>query len=237
MNKNILITGASSGLGEKFSLLVSDIAKNIIIVGRRKNKLLKLKNKIKKINPKTHVMLIITDLSKESGVIKLLKMFKNQKKIKFIDILVNSAASFTVKKIENISVKNVISDFQINVITPFMISKYFGLKMKKRREGVIFNIGSSSSYDCSKNTSIYCSSKHALLGMSKSFNTELQPYGVKSIFIAPGSMQTPMGRKVKNQDYKTFIKPEEVAKTMKLLLNNEKSMLIEELKIKRKVYK
>ncbi len=237
MNKNFLITGASSGLGERFSLLVSDIAKNIIIVGRRKNKLLKLKNKIKKINPKTHVMFIITDLSKESGVKKLLKIFKNQKKIKFIDVLVNSAASFTVKKIENISVKDVMSDFQINIITPFMISKYFGLKMKKRRGGVIFNIGSSSSYDCSKNTSIYCSSKHALLGMSKSFNTELLPYGVKSIFIAPGSMQTPMGRKVKNQDYKTFIKPEEVAKTMKLLLSNEKSMLIEELKIKRKVYK
>ena len=237
MNKNFLITGASSGLGERFSLLVSDIAKNIIIVGRRKNKLLKLKNKIKKINPKTHVMFIITDLSKESGVKKLLKIFKNQKKIKFIDVLVNSAASFTVKKIENISVKDVMSDFQINIITPFMISKYFGLKMKKRRGGVIFNIGSSSSYDCSKNTSIYCSSKHALLGMSKSFNTELLPYGVKSIFIAPGSMQTPMGKKVKNQDYKTFIKPEEVAKTMKLLLSNEKSMLIEELKIKRKVYK
>ena len=237
MNKNILITGASSGLGEKFSLQVSDIAKNIIIVGRRKNKLLKLKNKIKKINPKTHVMLIITDLSKASGVIKLIKLFKNQNKIKFIDVLVNSAASFTVKKIENISMKNLISDFQINIITPFMISKFFGLKMKKKGGGIIFNIGSSSSYDCSKNTSIYCSSKHALLGMSKSFNTELQSYGVKSIFIAPGSMQTPMGRKVKNQDYKTFIKPEEVAKTMKLLLNNEKSMLIEELKIKRKVYK
>ena len=72
--------------------------------------------------------------------------------------------------------------------------------MKKKKKGVIFNIGSSSAYDCSKETSIYCSTKHALLGMSKAFNTELQSHGVRSIFIAPGSMKTSMGRKVKNQD-------------------------------------
>ena len=46
MNKTFLITGASTGLGEKFSILIADIAKNIIIVGRNKKRLLSLKNKI-----------------------------------------------------------------------------------------------------------------------------------------------------------------------------------------------
>ena len=69
-----------------------------------------------------------------------------------IDVLVNSAAKFTVKKIENISIKDLDSDFQLNIISPFIISKYIGLKMKKKRKGVIFNIGSSSAYDCSKET-------------------------------------------------------------------------------------
>ena len=108
--------------------------------------------------------------------------------------------------------------------------------MKKKRRGVIFNIGSSSAYDCSKETSIYCSTKHALLGMTK-LNTELQSHGVRSIFIAPGSMKTSMGRKVKNQDYNTFIDPNDVATMMKNLLNDKKSMVVEEIKIKRKVYR
>ena len=48
MNKTFFITGASSGLGEKFAISVADMAKNIIIVGRSKNKLLKLKKKFSK---------------------------------------------------------------------------------------------------------------------------------------------------------------------------------------------
>lgn len=237
MNKSFLITGASSGLGNIFSTLIADIAKNIIIVGRNKNKLLKLKKKIIKINSKINVLIIITDLSEEKGIKKLIKEFNKQKKIEFVDVVVNSAANFTVKKIENISIQQLKKDFQINVISPFMISKFFGLKMKKKNKGTIFNIGSSSSYECSENTSIYCSTKHALLGMTKSFNAEFKPYGVKSVFIAPGSMKTAMGKKVKKQNFNTFINPHEVANIMKYLLKNEKSMFIDELKIKRTIYK
>ena len=237
MNKNFLITGASSGLGEIFSRLISDIAKNIFIVGRNRSKLLKLQNKILKINSKTKVTIVITDLSKENGASKLFNVFEKQKNIKHFDVLVNCAANFTVKKIEKISILQIKKDFQLNVISPFMISKYFGLKMKKNNKGIIFNIGSSSAYECSKDTSIYCSTKHALLGMSKAFNAEWQSSGVKSIFIAPGSMKTSMGRKVKNQDFNTFIDPYEVANLMKDLLDNQKSMFLDELKIKRKIYR
>jgi|TARA_B100001778_G_C18387130_1_gene538036 short-subunit dehydrogenase len=237
MNKNFLITGASSGLGEKFSILISDIAKKIVIVGRKRNKLLKIKKEINRNNKLVKVFMIVADLSKKSGALKLIQRLQKNTEIQSIDVLVNSAAKFTVKKIENISIKDLDSDFQLNIISPFLISKYIGLKMKKKRKGVIFNIGSSSAYDCSKETSIYCSTKHALLGMSKAFNTELQSHGVKSIFIAPGSMKTPMGRKVKNQNYNTFIDPKEVATMMKNLLNDRRSMLVEEIKIKRKVYK
>ena len=237
MNKTFLITGASAGLGKIFSISIADIAKNIIIVGRNKNRLLRLKKKINTINSKIKVLIVVVDLSKESGVFKLFKQFETHKKIKFVDVLVNSAANFTIKKIEKISMEQLRKDFQLNVISPFMISKYFGLKMKKKTKGIIFNIGSSSSYDCSKNTSIYCSTKHALLGMSKAFNAEWQSAGVKSIFIAPGSMKTSMGRKVKNQDFNSFIDPYEVANTMKNLLSDNKSMFIDEVKIKRTVYK
>ena len=237
MNKTFLITGASSGLGEIFCRLVSNIAKNIIIVGRNKKKLSKVKRKIISLNPQIKVIIICTDLSEKIGVLNLFKKFEKQKITKFVDVLVNSAANFTVKEIEKTSSKQIQKDFQLNVISPFMISKYFGLKMKKKGEGIIFNIGSSSSYGCSKNTSVYCSTKHALLGMSRAFNAEWQINGVRSVFIAPGSMKTPMGRKVRNQDFNTFIEPYKVAKIMKDLLNKKKSKLAQEIRIKRKIYR
>ncbi len=237
MSKTFLITGASAGLGSIFAESIANIARNIIIVGRDKNRLIKLSSKLKKINSKIHVLIIITDLSKENGVLTIFRKFESQKKIRFVDVVLNSAANFTVKKIEQISFEQLKKDFQLNVISPFLISKYFGLKMKKKKNGIIFNIGSSSSYDCSKNTSVYCSTKHALLGMTKAFNAEWQSQGVKSILIAPGSMKTSMGKKVKNQDFNTFIEPVEVAKTIKNLLNINKSMFIDEVKIKRKIYR
>lgn len=237
MNKTFLITGASSGLGEIFCRLISNIAKNIIIVGRNKKKLSKVKRKIISLNPQIKVIIICSDLSEKIGVLNLFKKFEKQKITKFVDVLVNSAANFTVKEIEKTSSKQIQKDFQLNVISPFMISKYFGLKMKKKGEGIIFNIGSSSSYGCSKNTSVYCSTKHALLGMSRAFNAEWQINGVRSVFIAPGSMKTPMGRKVRNQDFNTFIEPYKVAKIMKDLLNKKKSKLAQEIRIKRKIYR
>lgn len=237
MNKTFLITGASSGLGEIFCRLISNIAKNIIIVGRNKKKLSKVKRKIISLNPQIKVIIICSDLSEKIGVLNLFKKFEKQKITKFVDVLVNSAANFTVKEIEKTSSKQIQKDFQLNVISPFMISKYFGLKMKKKGEGIIFNIGSSSSYGCSKNTSVYCSTKHALLGMSRAFNAEWQINGVRSVFIAPGSMKTPMGRKVRNQDFNTFIEPYKVAKIMRDLLNKKKSKLAQEIRIKRKIYR
>lgn len=132
MNKTFLITGASAGLGEKFTTLISESAKNIIIVGRNNRRLIKLKKKINKINPKVNIIYFTEDLSTNSGVNNLIKKFNKQKKIKFIDVLVNSAANFTVKKIENVSHAQIKKDFQLNVFSPFILSRYFGLKMKKK---------------------------------------------------------------------------------------------------------
>ena len=81
MNKNFLITGATSGLGKEFCLLISDIAKGIVIVGRNKNKIIKLEKKINKLNPKIKVLPIVADLSKNIGLKKIFEIFAKQKKI------------------------------------------------------------------------------------------------------------------------------------------------------------
>ena len=236
MKKTFLITGGSKGLGAEIALQVTDIANNLIIVSRKKTNLLHLEKKLKKINPLINVLKIVADLSLVSGVKKIIKEFKKQKKIKHVDVLVNSAAQFTVKKIKDVKLEDLKKDFQLNVISPFMLSKYFGLKMCKKKKGVILNIGSSSSYGSSKNTSIYCATKHALLGMSRSFHVELRECGVRCIIVSPGSMKTLMGKKVKNQNYRTFINPVDAASIIKQIITNQNNMVIDEIKLNRMKY-
>ena len=79
MSKTFLITGASAGLGSIFAESIANIARNIIIVGRDKNRLIKLSSKLKKINSKIHVLIITTDLSKENGVLTIFRKFSHKK--------------------------------------------------------------------------------------------------------------------------------------------------------------
>ena len=65
--------------------------------------------------------------------------------------------------------------------------------------------------------------------MTKAFNSELKSYGKIDIYSS-WFYENAMGRKVKNQDFNTFIDPHEIANIMKYLLINEKSMSIDELK-------
>ena len=108
--------------------------------------------------------------------------------------------------------------------------------MIKYRKGIILNIGSSASYGAGPNTSIYSASKHALLGMSRAFQIELRDKGIKSIF-AVGSIQTKMGKKVKNQDYSTFIKPKKLADLLVSLLFQDSNMIVNEIIINRTKYR
>ena len=73
--------------------------------------------------------------------------------------------------------------------------------------------------------------------MSRAFHKEWRSSGVRSILIAPGSMKTRMGKKVKNQKYKTFINPVEVANIMRNLLFNYKNLVLDEIKMNRMEYK
>ena len=84
MKKTFLITGGSKGLGAEIALQVTDIANNLIIVSRKKTNLLHLEKKLKKINPLINVLKIVADLSLVSGVKKIIKEFKKQKKLSML---------------------------------------------------------------------------------------------------------------------------------------------------------
>ena len=105
--------------------------------------------------------------------------------------------------------------------------------MVSKKWGRIVNIGSSSSYNGFKNTSIYCSSKHALLGLSRSLHDELKEHNIRTFCVSPGSIKTSMGKRVIGQNYDTFMDPKEIAEFIVYIISFDKEMVSEEIKLNR----
>ena len=152
-----------------------------------------------------------------------------------VDVLVNCAGVFPISTIRDTSVEDYQNCMNINVTAPFLLIKGFVDGMVQNKWGRIINIASSSAYAGGPRTSVYCASKHALLGLSRSLFKELKQYNVLVSCISPGSIKTSMGREVEKlgQEYDTFIEPAEIAD---FIVNNtafDGNMIAEEVRLNR----
>lgn len=118
---------------------------------------------------------------------------------------------------------------------PFLLCREFSKDMINKKWGRIVNLGSSSSYSGFKNGSIYCASKHAILGFSRAIHTELKENGVRTFCISPGSTKTKMARKSIDQNFDTFLDPREVAEFIVYVLTFDKEMISDEIRLNRMI--
>ena len=204
---------------------------NLFLVGKNKNKLSILKKEITNKNKAIKVEFGIVDLTKDHSINNLIK--KIRKNFGMIDILINTSGLFIVKSLENSSIQEFDQCFKINVRSPFIFSKEFSKDMKKKKWGRIINIGSSSSYSGFKNGTVYCSSKHSLLGLSRALYAELKEYGIRTYCISPGSTKTKMGKLSKEQNFETFLNPNEIAEYLAFVISFDKELISEEIKLNR----
>ncbi len=227
--KNCLIIGASGGIGNAISKKLAEQNYNLFLIGKNKNKLLKLKKEIE--NKDIVVEIASVDLTDEKQIDKSIK--KIRKIFDRIDILINTSGLFLIKSIDKTTIENFEESFKINVRAPFIFSKEFSKDMKKSKWGRIVNIGSSSSYAGFKNSVAYCSSKHALLGFSRALFSELKDDNVRVYSISPGSTQTKMGKLSKDQNFETFLEPKEIAEYVAFVIGFNKQLISEEIRLNR----
>ena len=227
--KNCLIIGASGGIGNAISKKLAEKNYNLFLIGKNKNKLLKLKKEIKKEDIIVEIESV--DLTDEKQIDKSIKKIK--KTFGKIDILINTSGLFLIKSIDKTTIKEFEESFKINVRAPFIFSKEFSKDMKKSKWGRIVNIGSSSAYSGFKNSTAYCSSKHALLGFSRALFSELKDNNVRVYSISPGSTQTKMGKLSKDQKFETFLEPKEIADYVVFVIGFDKQLISEEIRLNR----
>jgi len=227
--KNCLITGATGGLGKEIAEEFAKNGCNLFLTGRNNEKLNSLKDGLE--NNGIKIDFEAADLSDVDDIQKLIDKTKNT--FSNIDILVNCAGVFPVKLLSDSTVDDFEKCFSVNVRAAFVLCKEFSQGMISKKWGRIVNIASSSAYTGFKNTSIYCSSKHALLGLSRSLHSELKEHNVRTFCVSPGSIKTPMGKSVVGQSYETFLDPSEVAELVVRLISFDSEMISQEIQLHR----
>ncbi len=231
-NKNCFITGATGGLGNHLAKILLENNCNIFLTSKNNLKLKKLQKELEKKNTNNcKIMFQSGDLTKISDIKKIISNVRRN--FKTIDVLINNAGIFLAKPISKSKIEEFQNIFDVNVRAPFLFSKEFSQDMKKKKWGRIINIGSSSSYHGFSEGTIYCSSKHALLGLSRSLFAELKEAKIRTFCISPGSIKTKMGELDKKQNYKTFLDPKEVAEYIVFSLNFDKELISEEIRLNR----
>ena len=226
--KNALITGATGGLGTAIAKELAQCGCNLFLTGRNDVKLQSLRSELG--SNDINVFSKVTDLADKKEVKSLIETAEETFPV---DILINNAGCFPIKSILESEDKDYENCFSINVQAPFFLSRDFGKNMCERGWGRIVNIGSSSAYNGSEKTGLYCASKHALLGLSRSLYLEYKQYGVRVYNVSPGSVQTEMGRTDFRQDFSTFVKPEEVAEYLAFIIGFDAEGISEEIRFNR----
>ncbi len=212
-NNNIIITGATGGIGQSIVDNLISLNANVIATGTNEKKLEQLKNNHK------NLITIKQDISLhdklESFIENCNKLFNDK-----IDVLINNAGitqdNLTIRMSKD-EWEKVIS---INLTSTFLLTKYAIKKMLRKKSGKIINITSVVAHTGNLGQANYSASKGAISSMSKSLALEYAKKNITINCIAPGFIETAMTQKI-NEDFKNqlkskipldrFGKPEDIA--------------------------
>ena len=179
-NKNCFLTGATGGIGRHMAMEMAENKCNLFLTSTNAAKLEKLKEELESLHGKDiNIFYEPGDLNKLQDINNLIEI--TREKIRSIDILINCAGIFVVKSLSESNLGDFETSFNLNIRGAFMFCKEFSRDMIRNNWGRIINIGSSSAYAGYEKTSLYCASKHALLGFSRALHDELKKYNIMSI--------------------------------------------------------
>ena len=186
MKKTAIITGATSGIGASFAKILASKGYNLIITGRRKEKIQNLANELsKKYDIKIEV--IIAELSNENDI----KNFINQiSKIKNIDILINNAGYSIYKNYSDTTISEIEKIVSVQILTVIKTISAVLPKMIHQGSGDIINVSSMGAILPIKKDSVYCGTKSFLNTFSESLYMEVRDKGIKVQALCPGLTRT-----------------------------------------------
>jgi short-subunit dehydrogenase len=192
-NKNILITGASSGIGYELAKQFAGVKCNLILVARRKEILDSLAHQIR--TDKTTILTYKCDIRNKSEVKDL---FSNiRKKVDHIDIAILNSGVGLKSSVENFNSELADETFQVNVLGMIYCIEELLKDFLPRKSGMIVGVSSIADVRGFPTNGFYCASKAAISAFLESIRVELKRHNVKVVNVRPGFVTTPMTSKNK----------------------------------------
>lgn len=219
-DKVVIITGASSGIGEATALKLAEKGAKTVLTARREERLNELAEQIK--NNGGETLVVTGDVTKNEDFEHVVK--QTLEKFGTIDVLINNAGLMPLsyinklktdewEKMVDVNIKGVLNG--VAAVLPAMLEK---------KSGHIINISSSAAHNYFPGGAVYCATKAAVKMFSEGLRQELAPkYGINVTSIEPGAVSTELMDTITDEDIKeqfqemqgmTFLEAEDIAEAI-----------------------
>lgn len=238
MNRIAIITGATAGIGEATAKLLAKNNFDVIITGRRKDRLDQLSDSIKKTG-KGKVLSVDFDIRDKEATKKAIGSLPDN--WKNVDVLINNAGlAVGLDLIHEGNIDDWERMIDTNIKGLLYITRLISPIMVERKKGHIVNLSSIAGKEAYSMGNVYCASKHAVQALTQGMRIDLVKYGIKVSTVAPGAVDTEFsevrfkGDKNKANDvYKGFtpLYAEDIAETILFMITRPPHVNIDDVLI------
>ena len=230
--KVVIVTGASSGIGEATARQFAREGAKVVLAARRVDRLQALAGEIAALGTGAEAFVVQADLSKLEDIQSLIKQTLD--KYGRIDVLVNNAGFGRLDWLEKLDpTRDIQSQFDVNVLGVIQTTRQALPVMMKQRSGHIINMCSMAGLVATPTYTIYAACKHAVHGFSEALRREVKPWGIDVSMIYPGGVTTEFGqhagiqRKTKATTPKSLLlSADDVGRAVVQLVGNPRAMWI-----------
>lgn len=210
--KVAIVTGASSGIGESVACALARKGVDLYLLGRDQSRLERISAQLGKIHP--GIQVYSCDLASAEDIRSVVKKIINS--VAGIDILVHSAGSFLMKRLDETTEDEFDSQFSVNTRAPFILTKSLLPLLEKNKGQIVFLNSSASQQKSRAGLGVYTASKYALQAIADSLREEVNASEVRVLSMYPGRTATAMQEgifRMENRPYEKeqLLQPEDIA--------------------------
>lgn len=227
--KNILLTGASKGIGRQLALDLANEGANLGLIARSENELTSLKSEIDQLG-KGKCFIYCGSVSDESFATATVADFLQH--VGGVDYMINNAGYGIFGQVETTSAEDWSALYDTNVKGTFLFSKAVLATMKTQQSGHIINIASDVAKRVFDGGALYCSSKFAQDAFSAALRKEVRKDGIKVSVVYSGLVDTMFHTDPQGHDsHHDWLKPQDMSDTIQYIMKAPKHVVIDELMI------
>ena len=194
--KVVVITGASSGLGEATARLLSAQGATVVLGARRVERLQKLVDELTANGGQAFAL--ATDVTDYDQVKRLVDAAVQ--KYGRIDVMINNAGLMPYSPLERLKIDDWNRTIDVNIKGVLYGIAAALPHMKQQKAGHIINVSSVAGHKVTPNGAVYCATKHAVRALSEGLRVEVKPYNIRTTIISPGAVATELPGSITEPD-------------------------------------